>query len=116
MGVDWIQIALVPIIAFAGWYLRSGVEMVRREKEKLQDELNMMGSDDVVRALNELMQYSYGVERDGTSPKPEEMLRYWGRVLLAIRRDLGNKRTKLMDVDMLRGQIRDIDQVITSST
>ena len=38
MGVDWIQIALVPIIAFAGWYLRSGVEMVRREKEKLQDE------------------------------------------------------------------------------
>ena len=76
----------------------------------------MMGSDDVVRALNELMQYSYGVERDGTSPKPEEMLRYWGRVLLAIRRDLGNKRTKLMDIDMLRGQIRDIDQVMTSST
>ena len=77
-------------------------------------ELNMMGSDDVVRAMNSLMQHIYSLEREGTSGKPEDMLVYWGGVLLAIRRDLGNNKTGLTEVDMLRGQIKDIDQLIKS--
>ena len=77
-------------------------------------ELNMMGSDDVVRAMNSLMQHIYSLDREGTSGKPEAMLVYWGGVLLAIRRDLGNNKTGLTEVDMLRGQIKDIDQLIKS--
>ena len=77
-------------------------------------ELNMMGSDDVVRALNELMQHIYSLEKGDVSAKPEAMLVYWSRVLLAIRRDLGNKKTSLTEVDMLSSWIKDIDQVIKS--
>ena len=77
-------------------------------------ELNLMGSDDVVRALNEFMQYSYGIDGDRAPANPEVMLRLWGHVLLAIRKDLGNKRTKLEEIDMLKGHIKDIDKVITT--
>ncbi len=161
MSVDWIELVLIPItgvaLGFVGWYLRSSIETIRREKEDLQDkrrqiyiqilephirifagiknpseankairqvtsfdyrkalvELNLMGSDDVVRAMNDLMQYMYSLERDDTSTKPEDILVHWGGVLLAIRRDLGNKGTRLAEVDMLRGQIKDIDQFIKS--
>ena len=36
----------------------------------------------------------------------------WGHLLLAIRKDLGNKRTKLKEKDMLSSQITDIDQLV----
>ena len=36
---------------------------------------------------------------------------HWGSLLLAIRRDLGAKGTKLTEKDMLRSQIKDIDDV-----
>ena len=161
MIINWIQLAVTPIIAlilgFIGWYLRSRVETIRREKDKLQEEqrkiyihvlepfirifagiknpletkkatkqmlsveyrmmsleLNLMGSDDVVGAVNDFMQYIYRLENADTSAKPEDILVYWGGVLLAIRRDLGNKKTKLSEVDMLRGQIKDIDKIVKS--
>lgn len=82
------------------------------EYRRVSYELNMMGSDDVVQALNELMQCIYSIEQGDASAKPEDMLVHWGRVLLAIRRDLSNKETSLTEVDMLRGQIKDIDQFI----
>ena len=59
--------------------------------------------------MNDLMQYFYKIERDGTSPKPRVFLNLWGGVLLAIRRDLGIRNTKLSSIDMLRSQIKDID-------
>ena len=40
--MEWIPLALIPIVGsllgFAGWYLRSSIETIRREKEKLQDD------------------------------------------------------------------------------
>ena len=84
------------------------------EYRRASFELNLMGSDEVVRALNELMQYIYRIERDGPTSKPETMILLWGRVLLAIRKDLGNKRTKLEEIDMLEGYIKDIDKVRNS--
>ena len=67
-------------------------------------ELNLMGSDDVVRTLNDFMQYIY---RGGTDS--HEIMANWGRLLLSIRRDLGNKGTGLTARDMLRSQITDVD-------
>ena len=75
-------------------------------------ELNVMGSDDVIRALNEMMQYVYTSEQDNDLDKGKEMLKYWGGLILAVRRDLGNEKTKLTELDMLRGQITDIDKAI----
>ena len=161
MSFNWIQLAVTPFIAltvgFIGWYLRSRVEAIRREKEKLQEsqrkiyiqvlepfirvfagvknpsetrraikqmlsveyrmvslELNLMGSDNVVRAVNKYMQYIYSLDTVDTPPPPEELLVQWGGVLLAIRRDLGNKKTRLSEIDMLQSQIKDIGKYVTS--
>ena len=74
------------------------------EHRRVLFELNLIGSDDVVRALNEFMQYLYRGDVDA-----RQLLTYWGQLLLSIRKDLGNKGTGLSEVDMLRSQITDID-------
>ena len=77
-------------------------------RRRIMFELNMMGSDEVVVALNNMMQHIYRTEE--VPSDPVDMLRHWGRLLIAIRKDLGSENTKLEEVDMLRGQIKDIDQ------
>ena len=84
------------------------------EYRKAFFELNMLGSDDVVRAVNGFMQYIYGMEDSKVSSKPQDLLVHWGGLLIAIRRDLGNKRTRLKEVDMLRALIKDVDKAITT--
>jgi len=39
-------------------------------------------------------------------------MRLWGALLIEIRKSLGNKKTKLKEVDMLRGMIKDIDNFL----
>ena len=41
---------------------------------------------------------------------PKELLNFWGQFLLEIRKSVGDKKTKLNVVDMLRNQITDIDK------
>lgn len=77
-------------------------------------ELCLVGSDQVVQAYNDLMQHSYESERTGKQDAPE-MMRLWGLLLLAIRRSLGNKKTRLNELDMLRGMIKDIDKMAGAS-
>jgi hypothetical protein len=72
-------------------------------------DLNLVGSDEVVSAHNELMQYAYRAEETGEKD-PVEMLRLWGILLLKIRKSLGYKSTKLNEWDMLRGMIKDINK------
>ena len=76
------------------------------EHRRTMFELNLMGSDDVVRAVNAFQQHMYqhgGEDTVGLMSK-------WSNLLLAIRKDLGNKRSKLKPVEMLRSQITDIDK------
>ena len=73
-------------------------------------ELNLFGSDEVVRAYNALMQHAYKAEASG-SQNPLEFMRLWGLLLLEIRKSLGNERTQLDEFDMLRGMIKDIDEL-----
>jgi len=80
------------------------------EYRKTAFELSLVGSDDVVRAYNDLMQHTYKSEQSGEG-SVVEMMRLWGALLLAIRRSLGNKTTKLDRLDMLRGMITDIDSI-----
>ena len=71
-------------------------------------ELNLMGSDDVVWAMNALQQHFYQSVIAPTDPKMSIIK--LSELLLAIRKDLGNKNTKVDHIDMLRSQITDIDK------
>ena len=65
----------------------------------------MMGPDKAVHALNEMMQFLFSAQ----DVEPEDLIRLWGGLLLAIRKDLGNKATTLTPRDMLRATVTDID-------
>lgn len=56
------------------------------------------------------MKHTYEAESTGEQD-PKEMMRLWGSLLLEIRRNLGNKKTKLNEFDMLRAMIKDIDNL-----
>ncbi len=77
------------------------------EYRKTSFELGLLGSDNVVRAYNEMMQFVFSGR--GTTDSVQVML-MWGKLLLEIRRSLGNRKTGLSEVDMLRGMITDIDK------
>ncbi len=71
-------------------------------------ELNLVGSDDVVRSVNRFMETVYQMEDAKGPDATYDLLIPWADVLIAIRRDLGNNKTKLKGVDMLKAMIRDI--------
>ena len=92
-----------------------GKEITSDEYRKAIFELGLLGSDDVVHAYNDLMQYFFKL---GTTGKQDMRVtvRLWGRLRLEIRRSLGNKKTKLNEFDMLRGEITDIDKLGRSNS
>ena len=105
---------------FAG--IRSGTEETMRDAEKTMSsfdyrktgfELDLIGSDDVVAAWNSMMKHVYRADETGARDSAELMLLF-GRLLLTIRKDLGNKKTKLKELDMLRAMIKDLDESISS--
>lgn len=75
-------------------------------------ELMLVGSDHVVRSLNDFAQRNYRTGRNGSVISPKELIETWGGVLLAIRRDLRGKKTTLTEVDMLRYSVKDIDEFV----
>ena len=78
--------------------------------KKTAFDLNLFGSDEVVRAYNNLMKHAYKTEATGNK-NPKEMMGLWGELLLEIRKSLGNKNTKLNKFDMLKAMIKDIDKI-----
>ncbi len=74
-------------------------------------QLCLLGSDDVVQAYNAMLQHTYRAEQTGKQDS-KELMRLWGALLIEIRKSLGNKKTKLKEVDMLRGMIKDIDDFL----
>ena len=57
------------------------------ENHRAMFELNLMGSDDVVRAMNAFMQHVFH-----STDEDLGRITKWSELLLAIRKDLGNKR------------------------
>ena len=75
-------------------------------------DLALFGSDNVVRAYNALLQYGYKGEADeNKEQRGETYMKLWGKLLLEIRKDVGNKKTGLSELDMLRWLISDIDKL-----
>ena len=75
------------------------------EYRKVMFELNFIGSDPVVEALNDFMQSIYSGPQSTTT-----LVSNFGTLMLTIRKDLGYKKTKLNAVDMLKSQITDISK------
>jgi hypothetical protein len=79
-------------------------------------EFSLIGSDDVVRSFNNFMQYLYRFETAGPQQAATvELMRLWGAFLLEIRRNVGDPKTILVPVDMLKAQIKDIDGLFSES-
>lgn len=85
-------------------------EITSYDYRKTAFDLNLFGSDEVVRAYNNLMKHTYEAE-DTVNRDSKEMMLLWGKLLLEIRKSLGNKKTKLDEIDMLKGMIKDIEKL-----
>lgn len=72
--------------------------------------LSLVGSDPVVKAYNNLLQYFYQRGEEATPPKEsdiKQMMDLLGQFLLEIRRSMGNEATKLTNWDMLEWFLTD---------
>jgi hypothetical protein len=75
--------------------------------------LTMIGSDEVVRSWNDLRLFGGAddqPESDEAKRRSIEMMRLWGALWMAMRRDCGHSDTTLHPADVLRSIINDIDQ------
>jgi hypothetical protein len=111
------QDILTPLIKMLG-----GTRNEKDEKEAIKKilsydyrktafEMNMIGSDEVVKAWGDFMQYLYKNDETTRLSNPFETLELLGKVVLEIRKSLGHKKTKLKPEDMLRFLITDIDSL-----
>jgi hypothetical protein len=85
------------------------------EYRKTAFEFTLFGSDEVIQAYNNLMQHIYKSQEPGHQDT-EETIRLWGKLLLEIRKSLGNKKTKLGEIDMFKGMIKDIEKIEKKQT
>ena len=90
-------------------------DMKSYEYRKKAFELNLFGSDDVVKAMNAYWKYLYQQESiekaDSDKKGGYELLSLFGDLLVEVRKSLGNKNTQLNNVDMLQFVIKDIDKL-----
>lgn len=73
-------------------------------------ELILFGSDKVICAYNDFL--SYANKYKNIRENNPKLMKLFGVFLLEIRKSLGNKNTKLNEVDILRAMIKDIDKFI----
>ena len=105
---------LEPIIrTFAGSKNKSELAKAIKQVQsfdykKTSFQLMLFGSDDVVNAYNNFFQYLY---KDDSEKDSYELLSVLGKIILEIRKDLGNDKTALKEYDMLRFMITDIDKL-----
>ncbi len=107
---------LAPFIRiFAGAKNKGTAEAIKTitsyEYRKTAFELNLFGSDEVVRAYNALLKHGYDAELTNRQD-PKEMMHLLGGFILEVRKSLGNKKTKLDNIDMLRAMVKDIDSFL----
>ena len=93
----------------------NAVEEIMKDLAKFQkNRLNLVlfGSDNVVQAHNACWVYASKFDaNEKTEQRGVTYMKLWGKLLLQIRKDVGNKDTKLDEYDMLRWLITDIDKL-----
>ncbi|PAV11994.1 hypothetical protein ASJ81_08130 [Methanosarcina spelaei] len=89
-------------------------QMLSQEYRRTSFELTLLGSDKVVRAYGNLMQYTFESEKqkaEGQIIDPTIIIKLYTTLLLEIRKDLGNGNTSLKEKDMISHMITDIDKL-----
>ena len=82
------------------------------EYRKTAFEFGFFASDGVMRAWNDMLASFFAASQQGRQIDAKALISAYGRVLLEIRRSLGNKDTSLQPKDMLRSMITDIDRYL----
>lgn len=86
--------------------VNNAIEKINTSKYRQSTfELNIFGSDEVVRANNEMYQFLY---KNRDLSKKNTVVILFGKLLLEIRKSIGNKKTKLDEIEMLESMIKDI--------
>jgi len=86
------------------------LKMLSLEYRQQGFKLSLVGSDDVVEAYNDLMQYFFQREEHQAPASRDdvrEMMALLGRFLLEIRRSMGNEATRLSNWQMLEWFMKD---------
>jgi hypothetical protein len=81
--------------------------MLSLEHRQISFKLSLIGSDEVVRAYNELMQYAYNISVDNPV-NTKILMKLLGNFLIEIRKSMGNVKTQLDYIEMLEGTFKDI--------
>ena len=88
------------------------------EYRQVAFKLSLFANDDVVKAYNNLMQFSYKMGSDAVSTEEHEpgamgrqLVSNFGDFMLEIRKSVGNETTSLSNLDMLKWMITDIDSL-----
>lgn len=84
-------------------------KMLSLEYKRMAFKLTLIGSDEVIRAYNILLQYTYNHSADQNPADSRELLKLLGILLVEIRKSMGNIRTQLNHVEMLEWLIKDIN-------
>lgn len=87
----------------------------QKEYRNAAFQIHFFGSDDVLRAFNSMWQFLWSMPLDEGPVDESVMLEAFtaiGQVMLAIRRDMGNKRTRLEPLEMFMSRIKDLPDVI----
>lgn len=85
-------------------------KMLSLEYKEQAFKLSLVGSDEVVKSYNNLMQYFFSIgnnESELENVDPKIMMSLLGDFLLEIRKSMGNKVTKLDNWDMLEWFLTD---------
>ncbi|MBL8098371.1 MAG: hypothetical protein JNK81_04275 [Anaerolineales bacterium] len=95
----------------------AGEKMLSLAYKQTLFKLSLIGSDDVVQALNNLMQFFYSGILSQLQDNPDsslkermtkELMRLLGKLLLEIRKSVGNESSKLHYFEMLEFLITDV--------
>ncbi len=80
------------------------------EYKRAMFDMTLVASDEVVRIFGEMTRHSHLMSVEDPSADAAGVIRLWARLLLEIRKSVGNKGTRLKPIDMLRPAIKDIDE------
>ncbi len=87
-------------------------EMQTYEYRKKAFELNLFGSDEVIKSMNKYWQHIYSHDNNlGEDKGSKQILLLFGDILIEVRKSLGNKHTQLKNIDMFKFFIKDIDKL-----
>lgn len=85
------------------------------EWQNASTHLILFGSDDVIKAWNRFAQCNYRMGDDPANNTMFDLLKFYGEMLLAIRKDVGNKNTKLNSKETMMWKIKDIEAVFNQN-